>query len=118
MSTFDTPTPPRIDSNDRLWITISHLSLFFGAGILLPLIIYLVKKADSPVVASQSREALNFHISVYLYVVLAAALSVVFIGIPLLFVIGIGSLILSVLAAVKSVDGNEYRYPLTIRFVS
>jgi hypothetical protein len=39
------------------------------------------------------------------------------IGIPLLFVIGIASLIFAVVAAVKASDGLCYRYPLTLRLV-
>ena len=118
MSSIDSPPPAPLDSNDRLWIALSHLSLLLGVGILLPLIIYLVKKSDSPGVASQAREALNFHISVYLYGFVFALLSAVFIGIPLLILLGLGSLVLAIVATVKAIDGREYRYPMILRLVS
>ena len=95
----------------------SHLSLLFGVGFLLPLIVYLVKKQDSPVAAEHAREALNFHISVYLYGIVAAVLCLFLIGIPILIGIGIGSLVCSILASVAASEGRLYRYPLTIRLV-
>ena len=119
---MNTPTdsPPSIvsNSNDRLWIVLSHLSALLGVGIVLPLIIYLVKKDESRAVAYHAKEALNFHISVYIYIIACIPLMFVLIGVPLLFVIVISSFILAIVAAVRGADGVEYRYPLTMRFVS
>ena len=42
----------------------------------------------------------------------------IIIGIPLLFLIGIGSLVLAIVAAIKASDGLCYHYPLTVRLVS
>lgn len=113
--------PPAIPgpttSDDKLWIILSHLSLLLGVGILLPLIVYLVKKQDSPLVASHAKEALNFHISVYLYAFISALLCVVLIGFVLLPVIGLGALVCSIIASVKASDGQFFRYPLTLRLV-
>lgn len=39
------------------------------------------------------------------------------VGIPLLIVLGLGSLILAVIATVRAADGGCYRYPLTLRLV-
>lgn len=110
-------TSNRPTSDEKLWIVLSHLSLLLGVGILLPLIVYLVKKGDSPAVAEHAREALNFHISAYLYMLVCAPLTLIFIGVLLLPIIAFASVILSIVAAVKSVDGVAYRYPLTLRFV-
>jgi uncharacterized protein len=112
----DTP-PPVLRSDDKLWIVLSHLSLLLGVGILLPLIVYLVKKDESPVLGSNAKEALNFHISVYLYALICVPLLLVLIGIPLILVVGIGAIALSIVAAVRTANGSDYRYPLTIRFV-
>jgi uncharacterized Tic20 family protein len=118
MDAPQTPQPPAIvGSNDRIWIVLSHLSALLGVGILLPLIIYLVKKDESPLVGYHSKEALNFHISVYLYVLCCVPLAFVFVGIPMIAIIVISTFIFSIIAAVRSVDGDQYRYPLTIRLV-
>jgi uncharacterized Tic20 family protein len=109
--------PVVLDSNDRLWIVLSHLSIFLGVGLLLPLVIYLVKREDSPLVGDQAKEALNFHLSVVIYGLLCIPLMFVLIGIPLLIAIGIAAVVFSIIAAVRSSNGEAYRYPLTLRLV-
>lgn len=109
---------PGSSRNDRLWAVLSHLSSLVGVGFILPLVVYLVMRRESEYVAGNAREALNFHISVLLYGLLCIPLVFVIVGIPLLVLIGLGTLILSIVAAVKASDGGCYRYPLTIRMVS
>lgn len=103
--------------NDRIWSMLSHLSALFGVGILLPLVVYLAMRRESEYVAANAREALNFHISIFIYCLCCIPLVFVLVGIPLLIVIGLGSLVLAIIAAVKASDGKVYEYPLTMRFV-
>ncbi len=103
--------------NDKIWSMLSHLSVFFGLGILLPLVVYLAMRRDSEYVAANAREALNFHISVYIYALCCVPLMFILIGIPLAIAVGLGSLVLAVIAAVKASDGQCYHYPLTLRLV-
>ena len=110
------PATP-ISSDDKLWSIFCHLSLLFGVGFILPLIVYLIKKQDSPVTAENAKEALNFHISVYLYLFISFLLCFLFIGFLLLPVIGIASLVLAIVACLKVSEGVTYRYPMTIRLV-
>lgn len=110
-----TSTQPK--GNDKIWSILSHLSILFGLGILLPLVVYLAMKNESEYVASNAREALNFHISIYIYAFCCIPLAILLIGFPFLVVIGIGSIVLAIVAAVKSADGATYRYPLTVRLV-
>ena len=112
-----TKPPPLRGGDERLWIVLSHLSLFFGVGILLPLVVYLVKKEESAAVAFHAREALNFHISIFIYVLACIPLLMIVVGFPLLIVLGVGSPILSIVGAVRGSSGEEFRYPLTIRLV-
>lgn len=110
------PVPPR--GNDKLWSILSHLSALIGVGYLVvPLVVYLVMKNESEYVACNAREALNFHISVLIYALCCIPLVFVVIGIPLMMIVGFGSLILSIVAAVKASEGGCYHYPLTIRLV-
>jgi uncharacterized Tic20 family protein len=96
---------------------LSHLSILFGVGVILPLVVYLAMRKESDYLASNSREALNFHISIYIYSLCCLPLAFIVIGIPLLFVIGLGSLVLAIVAAIKAADGRCYHYPLTLRLV-
>jgi hypothetical protein len=115
-------TPMRPDQA-RQWAMFAHLSGLLG--ILGPLIIYLVKKDDDPFVADQSREALNFHLSLLIYIgggtVLAVVLSFILIGLllfPLIFAAYIAAIVFEIIAAVQANKGVWYRYPLTIRFIN
>jgi uncharacterized Tic20 family protein len=119
-------TPPPLTSapasalsgNDRLWVILSHISIALSAGLILPLIVYLWKKSESPLVADHAKEALNFHISLFLYSLACIPLVFVVIGIPILMLIGIGGLILGIIGTIKASDNILYRYPLTIRFIN
>jgi hypothetical protein len=68
-------------------------------------------------VASHSREALNFHLSILIYALCCVPLAFVLIGIPLLILLGLGSIVLSIIAAVKASNGEYYHYPVTIPFI-
>lgn len=107
--------PPPANSDEQLWIVFSHISLLLGVGILLPLIVYLVKKDDSPRVSEHAKEALNFHISIMIY---SFVCGVTCVGAPLIPIIVIGGMVYAIIAAVKSSDPIPFRYPLTMRLVN
>jgi len=105
------------EGNDKIWAMLSHLSALFGVGLLLPLVVYLAMRKESAYVADNAREALNFHLSVFIYALACIPLVFVLVGIPLLIAIGIASLVFAVIAAIKASEGRCYRYPLTLRLV-
>jgi uncharacterized Tic20 family protein len=118
--TFQTSpaTPvPVVASSDKALMILSHLSALMGVGILLPLIVWLVKRHDPDGVAAHAAEALNFHLSLIIYGVCLIPLVFVAIGIPLLIIMGLASLVLAIVAAVRASNGILYRYPLTLRMV-
>lgn len=121
---MESPHPPRIDhqhspqGSDKLWAIFCHLSSLLGVGIILPVVVYLVMRRESRYVGENAREALNFHISVFLYSLCCLPLAFFLIGIPLLAVIGIAAVVLAIIAAIKASEGTVYRYPLTLRLVS
>jgi uncharacterized Tic20 family protein len=104
--------------NDKIWSILSHLSCWFGVGIILPLVVYLAMKNESEYVRANAREALNFHLSLLIYCIGCIPLVFVLIGIPLLMVIALAAFVLAIVAAVKASDGGCYHYPLTLRLVS
>jgi len=104
--------------SDKIWSMLSHLSALLGVGFVLPLVVYLAMRKESEYVATNAREALNFHISVLIYAVCCIPLVFIMVGVPLLLVLGLGSLVLAIIATIKASDGQCYRYPLTLRLVS
>ena len=127
--------PMEVPRTERTWDVLCHvsaLSMLIGlpfGNILGPLIVWLLRRGSSPSADAHGKESLNFQISVTLYLVLAAALTVglmfILIGflmLPLLIaaviVVPVIDAILVIIAAIKASNGEFYRYPLTIRFIS
>ncbi len=104
--------------NDKIWAILCHVSGFIGVPFILPIVVYLAMKDDSAYVADNAKEALNFHISIFIYTLCLLPLVWLLLGIPLLVVLVIAGFVLSIVAAIKAADGNTYRYPMTIRLVS
>lgn len=110
------------ETQERTWGLIAHLSALAGflvpfGHVIGPLVIWLIKKDESPFVDDQGKESINFQISMTLYAIVAAVLILVIIGIFLLIGIGILDIVLVIVAAVKANAGEKFRYPLTIRFI-
>jgi len=116
------PAGRLLSSEERNWAMLAHLSglLVFVmpyAHILGPLLIWLLKRETSPFIDDQGKEALNFNLSMTIYLTLAAVLSCAFVGIPLLIGLALFNLVIAIVAAVRAANGEHYRYPLTIRFI-
>jgi uncharacterized Tic20 family protein len=110
-----------VPSEDRNWAMGAHLSAFVAAyialGFLGPLIVLLVRGDRSRFVRQHAVEALNFNLTVLIYVVICVILALVLIGFVLLIALGILYVVAVIIGAVRASSGEEYRYPLTIRFV-
>lgn len=110
--------PPPLSGEAKALIVLCHLSGLLGVALILPLIVYLIKKEEGGPVARQAKEALNFHLSLLLYGILMIPLLFLGVGFLLYPVLVFGALVLAVVAAVKAADGAAYRYPFCIRFIS
>ena len=122
------PHPSGIPSEYRTWGMLTHLSTFAGSFVgfpfLGPLVMWLIKKDEHPFVDHHGKEALNFNLSLLLYLVVGGLLSVLTLGIGLIvflpgLLVGLVVwVVFSIQAAIKANNGEGYRYPLTIRFIS
>ena len=108
----------------RTWSMACHLAglgLFVlppFTGVIATLIVWLFTKRRHPLIDANGKEALNFQISVLIYLTVALLmLFAICISIPLLITVGIFDLVFTVIAIVKSNQGQAYRYPLCMRFV-
>lgn len=125
------PPPPVGPTNEsRNWGLAAHLSALAGAvmgglpAFLGPLIIWLLRRDEDDVFATEhARSALNFNLSVLLYVIAGVVLTIVTLGlallvlIPVLLVAFAGYFVVTVMAAVAASQGRPFRYPLAIPFV-
>ena len=109
------PTP-----EERSWGMLAHLSsiiaiLLGGLSFIGPLIVWLVKKDQSPFVADQGKEALNFQIAVLLASLICGVTCILAILIPVIIV---ANIVFSIMAAMEANKGVYYRYPYTIRLIT
>lgn len=114
---------PQVSKDEQNWAMGCHLAALAGflvpfGNIIGPLVIWLMKRAEMPLVERHGKEALNFQITVSIAFLICVSLMFVLIGIPLMFVVGIGALILTIMAAVKVSNGElDYKYPFAIRLL-
>lgn len=135
------------NSDERTWAAFCHLAALSGyffplvGSIVGPLVVWLLRKEQYPLVDDQGKESLNFQISIIIYWVLAimlivggagvliagavtssagpalGSLPLLLTGIAVVAVIGLFELIFIIVAAVQAGSGIAYRCPLNIRFI-
>jgi uncharacterized Tic20 family protein len=107
---------------ERLWGGAAHWSALVasvvGLAFLGPLIVMLTKGNESAFVRRQAVESLNFQLSMLIYGVVSLVLWLILVGILLSIVVGIVWLVFTILGAIKASNGEDYRYPLTLRMVN
>ena len=110
---------PRAD--ERNWAMSAHalsfVSAWFALGLFAPLVVLLAKGNDSAFVRHHAVESLNFQINALFYTVVFSLLIFVGIGLILLPIYALFYLVCVITGAVRASSGQEYRYPLTVRFV-
>jgi uncharacterized protein len=143
----------------RLWAMLCHFSALFAwvflfmliflgiplylpLNILAPLLIWKLKKSQYPWIDFQGKEALNFQISLTLYILFVIVISLflvlasfgisittngtvnsvttvlnslLFVWMWLICILLSLQLFIVTFAAIKAYNGQHYRYPLTIR---
>ena len=114
--------PEGPSSDERTWAAITHLAALstfvIGIGFIVgPLIPWLIKRDEMPFVDEAGKESLNFNISWFIWALVTLVLWLVLVGIALSIILGVAWLVLVVVAGVKASNGEQYRYPLTIRFI-
>lgn len=102
--------------DDRLLAMLLYLSSFVTT-IVGPLIIWLLKREESPFIDHHGKEYLNFLISYVIYSFIAGILVIILIGALILFVIGIAAVVVIILAGIKAYQGEYYRIPFIIRII-
>ncbi len=116
------PPPPQFPAitatsqDEKTLAIVMHVLGLVGFPIIGPLVIWLMKKDISAYLDAQGRELMNFQVSVLIYAMVSALLCIILIGFPMLFVVGVGSLIFTIIGLVKASDGLIYRFPYILRF--
>lgn len=100
-----------------------HLSALAGfvvpfGSIIGPLVVWLMKREESSFVDRQGKEALNFQITMLIAFLISLVLVFVLIGFFLIAAVAIFDLIMIIVATIKASEGEDYRYPVSLRLVT
>lgn len=131
MTTEPPPSqPPPPGKPDTLWPTLCHVGGLCGSivplgNLLVPFVIWQIKKDELPEVAPHAKEVLNFQITLMLVLLICAPAALLgvwlvfplFLLVPLVSAIAIGALVCTIIGIIRASEGKFYTYPLTIRFI-
>ncbi|HLS04839.1 MAG TPA: DUF4870 domain-containing protein [Wenzhouxiangella sp.] len=109
------------DKETNTWAMVLHLSVLSGlvvpmAGLIVPVVIYILKKDDLPGLKPHGDVVFNWMISVLIYAVASMILMIVLVGFLLLPLVAILSLVFPIIGGIKASDGEVWPYPLSIKF--
>lgn len=115
--------PPRDAApsrEERQWAMLCHVSAMLMyvtvvGGLVAPFVIWLLKREEMPFVADQGRETINFQITTLAALAASVVLMLVVVGFVLFWAILAAHFVLTIVAAVRSMDGVRYRYPFCWR---
>ena len=107
---------------DRQMLMVMHLSQLLNfitgfGGIIVPLILWQVKKEEIRDIDHHAKQIINFQISYYIYFAVAALLCIIFVGVLILPILGLIALIFPILNGIKANNGEPINYPFTIQFL-
>lgn len=117
------PPADSLSSEANTWAMILHLSIFASyaipfAGMVLPIVIWQVKKDQFPIIDEHGMIVVNWMISSVIYVIAGILLSLILIGIPILVLVGIAMVVFPIIGGIKASSGELWPYPLSIKFFS
>lgn len=111
-NTYENQEP---DADARLMATLIYVLSFF-TSLIAPLIIWLIKRDESPFVDRAGKNYLNFLLSYLIWITVASIAIFIIIGIIILPILLLLNFIFTIVAAVKAYNGADYLPPLSIRF--
>lgn len=113
--------PPELQAanaskDHRTWGMVAHLAALAGfvvpfGNIIGPLVVWLIKKDESPFVAYHAKQAMWFQIFVAIAEVILGLIGLlVCVTIPLAILVGIGALVYAIYGAVQVNGGKDFEY--------
>ena len=107
--------------DEKTWAILLHLSQFCGfliplAGLVVPIVLWQVKKNESQLIDQHGRIVANWLVTAFIAGIVFFMLSFLLIGIPLLILLGVLCIVLPIVGAIKANDGIAWPYPGSYRF--
>ncbi|GAA2576071.1 DUF4870 domain-containing protein [Actinomadura fulvescens] len=99
-----------LTSDDKTWGLLCHLGQFL-LGFIAPLLVFLIKKDESPFLRHHGAQGLNFAITQFVYLIINLVLCLILIGFLLLIAQAIAQIVFLIMAAIAANRGEYYRFP-------
>ena len=114
--------PVTVDQQTRQWAMLLHFSFLANivvplAGVVIPIVIWQVKKTDLPQIDVHGKIVVNWIISWFIYFVVCVLASMIVVGIPLLVALLIVGVVFPIVGGIKANNGEVWHYPLSITFL-
>ena len=110
------PDQEKITADDRNLAVLAHIGTLFG-WLIVPLVVWLVKKDESNFIAEHAKQSINFQLSMMIYITVSIMLVFLVVGIFTLIGLAFFSIWVTIVATVEAGKGKAYKYPLTIQFI-
>jgi hypothetical protein len=128
---LENPTPSPLPPNgnalspqdERTYAMLAHLSALAGfiipfGNIIGPVVVWSIYKDKSSYVDFHGKQSINFQITISIAYIISFILIFVLIGILFLAVLGILSLVFTIIAGIKANNNESYKYPFSFTFIS
>lgn len=87
------------------------------SGLIIPIVVWQLKKNDSAVIDQHGKNVVNWIISAIIYVTISGILTFVLIGFIPLLLVSILCVIYPIIGGIKANEGEVWPYPGTIKFI-
>ncbi|GAA2653244.1 DUF4870 domain-containing protein [Paractinoplanes durhamensis] len=116
--------PQATGPDDRTWVLIAHfggaLGAFLGGGLagwIAPLIAFLARGPQSPVVRAEAVKALNFQVLWSIIALVGWITTCIVIGFFVWIAAMIVGIVFGIIAGVKASNNEGYNYPMTVSLI-
>jgi uncharacterized Tic20 family protein len=107
--------PETLTKENKTLAMVAHLLGI--VGFLGPLIVWLIKKDESRFVAQESKESLNFQLTLLIAYVICGATSCLVIPAFIMLGLWVANVVLCIMAGMKANEGQAYQYPIALRLI-
>ncbi|MDE0839592.1 MAG: DUF4870 domain-containing protein [Kiritimatiellae bacterium] len=122
-ATSDTTAVSAVDEKaTNTWAMFLHFSLLAGglipgAGLIVPIILWQLKKNEMPIIDEHGKIVVNWIISLVIYGVVCLILTLALVGIFGFIALGLMSVIYAIVGGIKANNGEVWNYPGSLKLI-
>lgn len=114
-------TVDEVAGDVNMWGMFIHLSQFCAylvplAGLILPIVLWQIKKDESEVIDKHGKIVANWIITAFILGLISFVLTPLIIGIFMFIGLGIAAIVFPIIGAIKANNGEAWAYPMSFKF--